>query len=235
MSSKYFLMWLEGPLQAWGASSKFGLRGTLDFPTKSGVLGLICCGMGKSGEQREFLARFAGSDMTVFSFNQRESYGEKNVRPREPVMTDFQMVGSGYNSSDPWESLMSPKKADGTNPVGAGSKMTYRSYLQGAAFSVILEVPDDLADCISNGLVEPVWELFLGRKTCIPTEFIYQGCFDTRELAGNAAKSIAEKKSMALDFSVMEGRHKGNVLVINDVPVSFGKHKEYRSRNVTVV
>jgi CRISPR system Cascade subunit CasD len=43
---------LEGPLQAWGDTSKFVIRRTMDAPTKSGVLGLICCAMGLSRQQR---------------------------------------------------------------------------------------------------------------------------------------------------------------------------------------
>ncbi len=35
------LLWLEAPLQSWGADSRFGRRATLPFPTRSGVLGLV--------------------------------------------------------------------------------------------------------------------------------------------------------------------------------------------------
>lgn len=51
MAEPYLLMWLEAPLQAWGHESRFGRRESLDFPTKSGVLGLLCCALGYGGEQ----------------------------------------------------------------------------------------------------------------------------------------------------------------------------------------
>lgn len=35
--TRYLLLWLEGPLQAWGHDSKFGVRDTLNFPTRSGI------------------------------------------------------------------------------------------------------------------------------------------------------------------------------------------------------
>jgi len=41
MSTRYLLLWLQAPLQSWGYDSKFGRRDTLNFPTKSGVLGLL--------------------------------------------------------------------------------------------------------------------------------------------------------------------------------------------------
>ena len=53
MSEPYLLLWLEAPLQAWGHDSKFGRRDSLDFPTKSGVLGLLCCARGAAGEQSD--------------------------------------------------------------------------------------------------------------------------------------------------------------------------------------
>lgn len=49
MNHPYLLLWLQGPLQAWGHDSRFGRRDTLDFPTKSGVLGLVCCALGAGG------------------------------------------------------------------------------------------------------------------------------------------------------------------------------------------
>ena len=52
MTDPYLLLWLEAPLQAWGHDSKFGRRDSLDFPTKSGVLGLLCSARGAGGEEQ---------------------------------------------------------------------------------------------------------------------------------------------------------------------------------------
>jgi len=52
MSNPYLLLWFEAPLQSWGSDSKFGRRDTQTFPTKSGVLGLVCSALGAGGEQR---------------------------------------------------------------------------------------------------------------------------------------------------------------------------------------
>jgi len=38
---------LAGPMQAWGAASRFTYRATLDHPTKSGVVGLLAAAMGR--------------------------------------------------------------------------------------------------------------------------------------------------------------------------------------------
>ncbi len=55
-TTQYMLLWLEGPLQSWGGDSKFGVRDTLNFPTRSGILGLICCARGAAGPEVEWLA-----------------------------------------------------------------------------------------------------------------------------------------------------------------------------------
>ena len=79
MDNPYLLLWLEAPLQSWGYDSKFGRRDTLGFPTKSGILGLICCALGAGGEQRELLAQFAALSQTVLSFTRTRQDPQQNV------------------------------------------------------------------------------------------------------------------------------------------------------------
>ena len=45
-ASNTVFLWLEGPLQAWGVTSRFAVRDTGDVPSKSGVLGLVCAALG---------------------------------------------------------------------------------------------------------------------------------------------------------------------------------------------
>lgn len=238
---QYLLMWLEAPLQSWGADSKFGRRDTMPFPTKSGILGLICCALGASGEQRDLLKRFENSQMTVFSFSRTLERKDKTLLkiPREPLLCDFQMVGSGYNKEDPWQSLMEPYKSDGKprTSEGGGSTMTYRYYLQDSHFGVILELPCEFAFQIAEALQNPVFDIYLGRKDCVPTDFIFRGCFTSYDEALNAMKEIANEKKLIADFTVIEGENpeKGDVLTLNDIPIQFGGVKKYRDRRVTVI
>jgi CRISPR system Cascade subunit CasD len=226
MDTRFILLWLEGPLQAWGSDSKFGRRESLKFPTKSGVLGLVCCALGATGEQRELLEEFSSLSQTVVSYTKAL---------REPLLRDFQMVGSGYDESDPWQTLLIPKKNDGGKAVGGGTKMTYRFYLQDARFAVVLEVPSSRAGDLADALQNPVYDLYLGRKTCAPTDFIYRGTFDTEEDALTQALSIANEKGVTQDFQVVDGEATGEVMTLNDVPIQFGENKKYRDRRVTVV
>jgi CRISPR system Cascade subunit CasD len=233
MSEPYLLLWLEAPLQSWGHDSRFGRRDSLDFPTKSGVLGLLCCAEGRAGPQEEWLAAWADLDMRVMAFVPADEQGE--ACRRLPMARDFQMVGSGYDAQNPWESLLIPKTSEGKKAVGGGSKMTYRYYLQDMAFAVAIQGPKNLVDSAAEKLTAPVWDLYLGRKSCAPTEFIFQGIHPTPSAAFEFADQISEEKNKRRSFSVLQGKHEGEVISLNDVPLRFGDSKKYRDRRVTVI
>ncbi len=242
MDTRWMLLWFEAPLQSWGADSKFSRRDTLEFPTKSGVLGLVLCVMGASGEQKDLLACFSNLKQTVLSFQY----------DRDSLLHDFQMIGSGYDSKNKWQKNFIPKKADGDVPTNSdGTKLTHRYYLQNAVFAVLLEVPADLTEKIANALQNPVYPIYLGRRCCVPTDFVYQGEFASENEAEQAAKDYAgkkselrnenlpdyAKKSLSLNFKVIDGDfpEKGDVFTLNDVPIQFGTQKLYRDRRVTKI
>ena len=232
-SKQYMLLWLEGPLQSWGFDSKFDVRDTLNFPTRSGILGLICCARGAAGPEVEWLAEMNNLPMEVRAYARTDKQGQPHLR--EPTLCDFQMVGSGYDDSDPWQSLLIPRKSDGTKAGSSAPKMTYRYYLQDAVFAVVMALGSKQAELLPEALQNPVWDLYLGRKSCVPTELIYQGIFDSAESAWQQAQKLADSKQRALSYTVMEGEGDGDVITLNDVPLQFGRHKRYRDRQVTVL
>lgn len=256
MSNPYLLLWLEAPLQSWGHDSKFGRRDTLNFPTKSGVLGLVCSALGASGEQRELLAEFAPLEQTVLAFvaSRPSNEGTTIKTDRQPLLRDFHMVGSGYARGalskkhpdhDPWQSLLIPmtwdaetkKTATANNADGSrgGTKMTYRYYLQDAYFAVALQIPGARSSAVAEALQNPTWDVYLGRKSCVPTDFIYRGQYKSENEAIEQALNIAHEKSLVEDFRVLSGEHPGEALTLMDVPIQFGEFKQYRDRRVTVV
>ncbi|MDY6848705.1 MAG: type I-E CRISPR-associated protein Cas5/CasD [Thermodesulfobacteriota bacterium] len=240
MNNLYLLLWFEAPLQAWGADSKFGRRDTLAFPTKSGVLGLVCAALGAGGPQQELLAEFAPLRQTAISYSRYrvKEDGEIVKQDREPLLRDFHMVGSGYDDRDPWASLLIPKTNEGKKAVGGGTKLTYRYYLQDAAFAVALEVPAARAGTLAEALQNPTWDIYLGRKNCVPTDFIYRGTFDQETAALEQAEVFAREKKRSEDFRVVQGsigRAADEVMTLNDVPVQFGDDKRYRDRQVSLI
>jgi len=227
------LLWLEAPLQSWGAGSRYSRRDSLPFPTRSGILGLLCCAVGRGGEQREWLGMMKDLPQTVTGYAPVDRF---NKAVRYPLLRDFHMVGSGYDSSDPWQDLLIPKKSDGKRPVGSGARLTHRYYLQDMAFACALSVPECLEGELEAGLREPVWPVCLGRRSCIPTDIVFRGFFESEKEAQDAADCLAADKKRLAVFRVIPGGHDtGTVMVLNDVPVRFGLQKRYEDRTVTMI
>lgn len=230
MEIKYLLLWLEAPLQSWGIDSKYYVRDTLPFPSRSGILGMLFSGAGKFGEQKDLLKLMSSFSQSIISFS-------KTGKPHT-ILTDFHMIGSGYNEKDPWENLMIPKTSDGKKPVGgSGPKITYRKYIEDAYFAVIVEIPKDKETLFVNGLTYPDGDLSLGKRCCAPTEFIFQGSFNSQEDANNKAYIIAEEKNLKKVLMVIDGAIEDNmeILTVSDVPLQFGEEKKYSQRQITII
>jgi CRISPR system Cascade subunit CasD len=178
------------------------------------------------------LAAWANRDMQIVAYTGKDRRGDPLIR--QPLLRDFHMVGSGYNDRDPWESLLIPRTSEGKKAVGGGTKMTYRYYLQDMAYAVAIQGPESLIHEAADALKSPVWDLYLGRKNCVPTDFIFRGVFQSAEEALHMGSEIAMEKSKAFSFKVLQGEHDGELLTLNDVPLQFGVEKKYRDRQVTV-
>ena len=146
------------------------------------------------------------------------------------------MVGSGYDEGDTWQTLMVPKTSEGKKPVGSGTKMLYRQYIQDMAFACALELPYDEALTLRRALEQPVWELSLGRRNCPPSDRIGRGVFDSEAEALEAADALAQEKERIAVLTVRDGAHDDGdeVWTIKDVPLCFGTVKHYRERQVTL-
>lgn len=226
---RYMSLWLEAPLQSWGTDSKFYRRSTELFPSRSALLGMILAAMGASGEQRELLSLFDGLSQTVIAF-------KRQISNKVHQLIDFHMVGSGYNDKDPWENMMIPKTTAGKSAVGGGTKLTYRFYLQDTAFGAILQLPEGaVGEKIPQAMMFPVWDTYLGRKNCPPSDFVYRGIYTSCEDAEKKIMEIATHKEYEKDFTVTDTHKEGcESIIVNDVPVSFGIIKEYKSRTIWI-
>jgi len=136
------LLRLAGPMQSWGTTSRFDERDSQLEPSKSGVLGLVCAGLGRDrAEPVDDLARLR---MGV------------RVDREGLLMRDYQTISPPY------------RKANG-EPEKTNAIISPRYYLADAAFLVGLEGDDrDLLERIQSALRAPVWPLALGRKAFPP-------------------------------------------------------------------
>lgn len=164
---------LEGPLQAWGGNSKFVIRRTAEAPTKSGVLGMICCAMGiPRSDARPHLHRLKTLEM-----------GVRIDRPGT-LWSDYHTVGAGYG-------LLT---AQGDLKTGAqGTLVTRRYYLCDASFLVALRGEPELVAQVAEALGNPVWPVYLGRKCCPPSVPVVSR--DRAEDMGTSADLISALRS----------------------------------------
>ena len=142
-------MRLEGPLQAWGShESKFFVRRTMDVPSKSGLIGLLCAAMGYPRDQaRDLFAPFSAL--------------KKGVRIDRPGVRwwDYQTVGAGMNM----------RIAEGEGKVKPGPMLSRREYLCDASFLVALKGDPELIQRLADAMASPRWTPYLGRKCCPPS------------------------------------------------------------------
>lgn len=153
---------LEGPLQSWGDKSKWGRRDTCDFPTKSGIVGLLSCAAG-----------FERDNPAIYELSQQL---DVSVRADSPgtIMTDFHTVnGVTLRAEDGKKKLkLKPWKEkdinDSLDDDDASTMLTYRQYLQDASFLVVIEGDIYVLKKCKAYLDNPVWAPCLGRISCVP-------------------------------------------------------------------
>ena len=102
----YLPLWLDAPMQSWGVDSRFQHRGTLLFPSKSGIVGMICAALGLpkgSEEEQQTLPRLAALKLTVWQFPRLDNSGTPLPMQR---LRDFHTVlgtrpATGANNPNP--------------------------------------------------------------------------------------------------------------------------------------
>lgn len=129
-----------GPMQSWGTRSRFQERDTEREPTKSGMVGMLCAALGR--DRSEPVDDLAALVMGVRV--DREGKLAKDFQTAQNVA-----VASGKSTED---------------------LLSNRYFLSDAAFLVGLEGPHDLLQTLHHALKKPVWPLFLGRKSYIPSD-----------------------------------------------------------------
>jgi CRISPR system Cascade subunit CasD len=95
---------------------------------------------------------------------------------------------------------------------------------------------------MATGLANPVWGVWLGRKSCIPTEPILVGVFNSDEAARSAlderlrvslerggGKVAGKGEDAASKFDLVEVAAEEAEETLLDVPVSF-KKREFHAR-----
>lgn len=213
---KHLALFLRGPMQSWGVSGKFGERPTMSFPSKSGVLGMLAAAV---GIDRENIAWLQGAAELKFAVRTYKT-GTR--------LSDYHTVGGGFDSGSKSvrERRSIPAKAEDGKP--GKTALTRREYLQDTVFGVVLSGDDALIQQMADGLRNPVWGIWLGRKSCIPTEPVFAGLAETEEEAWGILAMRAEFARCKLGETVLamtECEPSVADDLLPDLPVSFGKRQ----------
>jgi CRISPR system Cascade subunit CasD len=169
MSNTLFLR-LEAPLQSWGERGQWSERDTAPEPTKSGIVGVLACALGWADDE---LIRDLSHSIRV---------GVRCDHIANPTkLTDYQTVGGGYASPQLLTGEGKPKLSKGA----PHTEPTKREYLSDASFLVAVQAMPERVALLSAAVQSPVWPVFLGRKSCVPTRPLFDGLgdFDSLEKA----------------------------------------------------
>lgn len=226
---KSLALYLCAPLQSWGVSSVFNERSSYNSPTRSGILGMLAaaCGIDKNNDQEEaqWLKEVAPLSMTTLLFK------------RGTRLTDFHTVGANYDKEDCWQKKMMPLSAEGK--IKKDPVVTHRDYLTDSIFGVILTGEDALLDKLATGLLNPIWGVWLGRKSCIPTEPVFAGLFSSKEEAIRALKErykhtllrVNDTHFDTTDIVCVYETQDNAADMIRDIPISF-KQRKFHARAI---
>lgn len=80
-----------------------------------------------------------------------------------------------------YQTVQNTRRASGV--INNDCVLTHRQYLADAAFGVLLEGETVLLKQIAETLGNPVWGIWLGRKTCIPSAPVFAGLKGSRDEA----------------------------------------------------
>jgi len=133
-------------MQSWGIQSRFSIRDTALEPSRSGVIGLLCCALG---------------------------------RPRTASLDDFQpdkltmgvRVDHEGRMARDWHTALDVAKAGGGPTKDCEPSQRY--YLADADFLVAINGDATFLSELQAALISPVWPLFLGRKSFVPSQPVW--------------------------------------------------------------
>ena len=207
---------LEGPLQSWGEHSIFFQEGdTATMPTRSGVVGLLACALGIPKEATK----------EIVALSEALEIGVRADRSGR-IRIDFQTVHA-YRLQTGNHGARKPEDS---------SLVSHKRYLEDAAFTVVLSSKEEgLIERLRDALLHPVWSIFLGRKSCVPTRPVYDGLLEGDDLL-QALKTIplielrpgeAPTKTVTVELEA-EAPH-ANIYLRNDIPTPRSRYFYSRS------
>lgn len=217
---RYLILRLEGPMQAWGTHTFEDFRPSNSFPTRSGLLGLICACLGidrrdharakQLAENIEFTVRV---DRTVMRPDAKKPISKAALR-----LPDFHTVKGA-------------RKVDGS--ANKYPVVSRREYLFDAAFTVAIGLQPGAImtlEAIAYALRHPYYTPVLGRRSCPITRPLLEG--DAIE-ASDARMAFANVLPTGGLIYAEGDVRSGQPMQIRDVPMH-GRNRQFGTRQIYV-
>ncbi|HQD55040.1 MAG TPA: type I-E CRISPR-associated protein Cas5/CasD [Candidatus Competibacteraceae bacterium] len=219
---RFLILRLDGPMQAWGTHTYEDFRPSNNFPTRSGLLGLIgaCLGLDRRNYQTsEQLSQ--SLEFTVRVDRHVSRLGEEKLRDKNILkLLDFHTVCDA-------------RKVDGSQnkyPI-----VSHREYLYDAVFTVaVMEKPN--ASYSFNRIIEalrrPLYTPVLGRRSCPLARPLLE---NDKAIEAESAKVVLDLIPPSGGLIYAEGELLANEkpLALRDVPI-YGRYRQFGTRRIYI-
>lgn len=206
----FLIIKLHGPMQAWGEHTFEGLRPSANFPTRSGVLGLLGACLGIRRNEPDRLQQLADSIGIAVRVD------ERNIRVVK--ITDYHTVKDArmeYGGLKSHETIQ-----------------TWREYLLDAQFSIALcnhPGATITLDDVEGSVKRPYFTPYLGRRSCPLTRPLFEKRLEASN-SQEALKTIAPYKGTIYSD---EGDETVRRFRVRDVPL-IRQPRQFAARNLYV-
>jgi CRISPR system Cascade subunit CasD len=214
----FLILKLQGPMQAWGEHTFEGLRPSANFPTRSGMLGLLgaCLGIRRTDQER--LQKLADSIGMAVRVDNRTTptRGGKSRALRVVKVTDYHTV------QDAREDYIGLKSHE--------TIQTWREYLLDAEFTVAVWNHGGVEirlDALEAAIKKPFFTPYLGRRACP----LARPLFEMRLAANSPAMALKEVSPFTGTIYSEEGE--GRMIRVRDVPL-IQQPRQFAGRNLFV-
>lgn len=169
--SDFLMLRLRGVMQAWGGHTYEDYRPSHNFPTRSGIEGLLAACLGL--EREDHAAQSTLAESFVFA-----------VRADEILAPGMEQPLTMRKTTD-FHTVMEARKVDGKankNPV-----ISRREYLCDRQFTMALQFKADAAfslEQVAEAVRRPYYTPFLGRRSCVLSAPLFLAVHSAADLRG---------------------------------------------------
>lgn len=158
----------DAPLVSFGSDAVDSNRITDVFPRRSMIVGLLANGLGYDHADWEKIQRL----------QERLCYAVRCDRTGQSFV-DFQTVDLGQDFLlETWTTRNVPESRGGS--VSTGTHIQLRHYMADAVYTLAVGLANEKEEAptvrdLERAVLHPARPLCFGRKSCVPSEYVYQG------------------------------------------------------------